>query len=118
MTGATGTGAAAAFSWAAPSAVGSGDEGGSSPGWDAGQPKTADDCVARTGVPAFNPGLTESLVQAASLVDGLCKGLPHPDWPAEPWDALRRWMLVMLEAAAPAPAGAGKGRRVRLALSA
>jgi DNA polymerase-3 subunit delta len=58
------------------------------------------------------------LLDAAAVCDGLCKGLPHPDWPAEPWDALRRWMLVMLEAAAPAPAGAGKGRRLRLALSA
>lgn len=58
------------------------------------------------------------LLDAAAVCDGLCKGLPHPDWPAEPWDALRRWMLVMLEASAPAPAGAGKGRRLRLALSA
>jgi DNA polymerase-3 subunit delta len=58
------------------------------------------------------------LLDAAAVCDGLCKGLPHPDWPAEPWDALRRWMLVMLEAAAPSPTGAAKGRRLRLALSA
>jgi hypothetical protein len=36
------------------------------------------------------------------------------------WGALRRWMLSMLEAAAPAtaPAAGSKGRRVWLALSA
>lgn len=59
------------------------------------------------------------LLDAAAIVDGICKGLPHPGWPAEGWDALRRWMLSMLDAAAPAPApAAAKGRRVRLALSA
>ena len=58
------------------------------------------------------------LLDAAAVCDGLCKGLPHPDWPAEPWDALRRWMLVMLEAAAAAPRGSSKGRRLPLALCA
>ena len=55
------------------------------------------------------------LLDAAAIVDGVCKGLPHPDWPHEAWDALRRWVLAMLDAVAPAPKG---GRRVRLALSA
>ncbi|MCE2907943.1 MAG: DNA polymerase III subunit delta [Burkholderiaceae bacterium] len=55
------------------------------------------------------------LLDAAAIVDGICKGLPHADWPRDPWDALRRWVLAMLEAAAPAPR---QGRRVRLALSA
>ena len=55
------------------------------------------------------------LLDAAAIVDGVCKGLPHPDWPHEAWDALRRWVLAMLDAAAPVPKG---GRRVRLALSA
>jgi DNA polymerase-3 subunit delta len=59
------------------------------------------------------------LLEAAAVVDGVCKGLVHPDWPADGWDALRRWVLAMLEAAAPLPAAAtGRGRRLRLALSA
>lgn len=37
------------------------------------------------------------LVEAAAVCDGLVKGLRHPDWPAEPWDALRRLTLMMLE---------------------
>ncbi len=37
------------------------------------------------------------LLDAASLCDGIVKGLKHPDWPPEPWDALRRWVLAMLQ---------------------
>jgi DNA polymerase III subunit delta len=55
------------------------------------------------------------LLDAAAVVDGICKGLKHPAWPDDPWAALRRWMLAMVDAASPAPAGA---RRVRLALRA
>jgi DNA polymerase-3 subunit delta len=29
------------------------------------------------------------------------KGLRHPDWPIEPWDALRRLVLMMLQALRP-----------------
>ena len=43
------------------------------------------------------------LLDAASVCDGICKGLKHPDWPTEPWDALRRWLLMALQAATPAP---------------
>jgi DNA polymerase-3 subunit delta len=32
------------------------------------------------------------------VCDGLCKGLRQPDWPAEPWDALRRLLLLCLQA--------------------
>jgi DNA polymerase-3 subunit delta len=39
------------------------------------------------------------LVAAASRVDGITKGLRHPDWPAEPWDALRRLVLMMVQVA-------------------
>ncbi len=45
------------------------------------------------------------LLDAASICDGICKGLKHPDWPTEPWDALRRWLLMALQAATPAPRG-------------
>jgi len=36
-----------------------------------------------------------SLLQAASICDGLAKGLRHPLWPEQPWDALRRLVLMM-----------------------
>jgi DNA polymerase III subunit delta len=53
------------------------------------------------------------LLDAASIVDGIVKGLKHPDWPLEPWPALKRWMLSMLQVSA------SQGRaRVRLALHA
>lgn len=53
------------------------------------------------------------LLDAASIVDGIVKGLKHPDWPHEPWAALKQWMLAMLQASA------AQGRtRVRLALHA
>lgn len=53
-------------------------------------------------VPALAGHQTQHLVQAASIVDGIVKGLRHPDWPAEPWDALRRLVLMTVEAAAAA----------------
>lgn len=49
------------------------------------------------------------LLAAASLCDGLVKGLKHPDWPAEPWEALRRLVLATLDAVA--RGGAGRGVR-------
>ena len=53
------------------------------------------------------------LLDAASIVDGIVKGLKHPDWPHEPWPALKRWVLSMLQVSA------SQGRkRVRLALRA
>ena len=53
------------------------------------------------------------LLDAASIVDGIVKGLKHPDWPHEPWPALKRWMLTMLQVSA------SQGRkRVRLVLRA
>lgn len=49
-------------------------------------------------VPAL-PALTlAQLIDAASVCDGLVKGLKHPDWPLEPWDALRRLVLMLLQA--------------------
>jgi DNA polymerase III subunit delta len=46
------------------------------------------------------------LLDAAAVCDGIVKGLKHPDWPTEPWEALRRWLLMALQAATPAPRGA------------
>jgi DNA polymerase III subunit delta len=46
------------------------------------------------------------LLDAAAVCDGIVKGLKHPDWPTEPWEALRRWLLMALQAATPVPRGA------------
>jgi len=45
------------------------------------------------------------LVEAASLCDGLVKGLVHPDWPGDPWLALRRLVLMTIDAVQPAARG-------------
>ena len=50
------------------------------------------------------------LLEAASVCDGIVKGLKHPDWPHDAWAALRRLMLMALEAQT--PAAKGSGRRV------
>ena len=44
-------------------------------------------------------------MHAASVCDGLVKGLRHPDWPAQPWDALRQLVLTMLQHLARPKAG-------------
>jgi len=41
------------------------------------------------------------LIAAASVCDGIAKGLKHPEWPHEPWSALRRLVLMMLELTLP-----------------
>jgi len=46
------------------------------------------------------------LVQAAQVCDGLVKGLRHPDWPSDPWAALRRFALMLAEAASGRPGAA------------
>jgi DNA polymerase III subunit delta len=57
-------------------------------------------------LPLLSPPVLEQLVRAASLCDGLVKGLKHPDWPADPWDGLRALMLGLLQPLArPTPAG-------------
>ena len=48
------------------------------------------------------------LVEAASICDGLVKGLRHPDWPLDAWDGLRRLMLMLMQALQPARRGAPK----------
>ena len=76
------------------------------------------------------PGLSAAqlahLVEAASLCDGIVKGLKHPLWPLEPWDALRRLALMLVQAVLQAVASPGSPRgkggpapaRLRLALEA
>ncbi len=52
-------------------------------------------------------------LEAASVCDGLVKGLRHPGWPLDPWDALRRLVLMMVE-----PLRGAAARRRPLALQA
>jgi DNA polymerase-3 subunit delta len=54
-------------------------------------------------LPRVRPMAAARLVAAASIVDGVVKGLRHPQWPHDPWDALRR-LATMLTDVAAAPA--------------
>jgi DNA polymerase III subunit delta len=45
-------------------------------------------------------------VEAASICDGIIKGLKHAEWPLDPWGALERLVLLMAE---PLQASAGRG---------
>jgi len=49
-------------------------------------------------LPALADHQLAHLVEAASICDGIVKGLKHPHWPHEPWSALRRLMLMALQA--------------------
>ena len=53
-------------------------------------------------LPLLNAAALATLLDAASVCDGINKGLRHPAWPPEPWDAMKRWVLMMLDAQAPA----------------
>ena len=70
-------------------------------------------------VPMLTENTVAHLVEAAQVCDGLVKGLKHPDWPNDPWDGLKRLVLMLVQHTSAAPA-AGRGRAVvqRLALSA
>jgi len=37
------------------------------------------------------------LLAAAQVCDGLVKGLRHPEWPVDPWEGLRRLVLMVCE---------------------
>lgn len=41
------------------------------------------------------------LLVAAQICDGIVKGLRHPEWPADPWDALGRLALMLEQALRP-----------------
>jgi DNA polymerase III subunit delta len=58
------------------------------------------------------------LIAAASVCDGVAKGLRRPDWPTEPWDAIRRLVLMTLRFTMPAPRTARGTARPPLALTA
>ena len=54
-------------------------------------------------LPGLKGAATARLVHAASIVDGINKGLPHPAWPQDPWQALSRLTLMLSKAATPSP---------------
>ncbi len=71
-------------------------------------------------LPRLDAATLAELLAAAQICDGLVKGLRHPRWPLDPWAALRRLALMLMQPLA----GAEPPRRgqptppVRLALSA
>jgi DNA polymerase-3 subunit delta len=48
-------------------------------------------------VPLLTDNAVAHLLEAAQVCDGLVKGLKHPDWPADPWDGLRRLVLMLVQ---------------------
>jgi DNA polymerase-3 subunit delta len=53
-------------------------------------------------------------LHAAQVCDGLVKGLKHPDWPLDPWEGLKRLVLMTAQCSA----SVSPGKMVRLALQA
>ena len=54
---------------------------------------------------------TAALLEAAQICDGVNKGLQHPEWPVEPWEAMKKLALMLLQYTA-ATVGAKRGRLV------
>ena len=48
-------------------------------------------------LPRASDEALHGLLAAAQVCDGIVKGLRHPDWPLDPWAALRRLALQMVE---------------------
>ena len=54
-------------------------------------------------LPNIGDRTMDNLLQAAHKVDGICKGLKQPDWPATGWQALHRLAgMVCAQCALPA----------------
>ncbi len=49
-------------------------------------------------LPRLSLAATTRLLHAAHVVDGIVKGLPHPEWPRQPWLALQRLAMLMVAA--------------------
>jgi DNA polymerase III subunit delta len=69
-------------------------------------------------VPMLTEHAVAHLVEAAQVCDGLVKGLKHPDWPLDPWEGLRRLVLMLVEQTAAPSGGRGRVAVQRLALGA
>ena len=48
-------------------------------------------------VAVASAGALAELLAAAQVCDGLVKGLRHPDWPVDPWEGLKRLVLMVCE---------------------
>jgi DNA polymerase-3 subunit delta len=66
-------------------------------------------------LPALTDAALDQLVEAAQVCDGLIKGLKQPDWPLDPWDGLKRLVLLLLQHTH-AIHGEARGHRLPLAL--
>ena len=53
--------------------------------------------VFERAVPLLSDTALAHLLEAAQVCDGLVKGLKHPDWPLDPWEALKRLVLMLVE---------------------
>lgn len=51
-------------------------------------------------LPRIKPTMVSRLLASAAAVDGVVKGLHHPQWPADPWEAIRRLAVQLGRAAA------------------
>jgi len=54
--------------------------------------------LVERSVPRFSAGTLRRLLLAAAVCDGVVKGLGRSDWPADPWEALRRLVLMAVQA--------------------
>jgi DNA polymerase-3 subunit delta len=64
-------------------------------------------------LPLLSDAQLAHLVEAASICDGIVKGLKHPQWPLEPWEALTRLALLLVQAVALPPAPRGRIQTLR-----
>lgn len=69
-------------------------------------------------VPLLSAATLAQLLEAAQVCDGLVKGLRHPDWPTEPWEGLRKLVLMLAQQTARSSAGRSAAPIGRLALQA
>ena len=53
--------------------------------------------VFERAMPLLSEAAVRHLLAAAQICDGLVKGLKHPDWPLDPWQGLRRLVLMLVE---------------------
>ncbi len=53
--------------------------------------------VFERAVTLMSESSLDHLLDAAHVCDGLMKGLKHPDWPLDPWEALKRLVLLLAE---------------------
>ena len=68
-------------------------------------------------VPLLTDSAIAQLVDAAQVCDGLVKGLKHPDWPLEPWEGLKRLVLMLVQSTATTSGPGRKSSAPRLALA-